>query len=350
MKKFLSRRARWVLLGCCLLGLASCGTVKFYTQAASGQAQILWRSQPIPEVISQADTRPALKAKLERIQQMRAFAKKSLGLPADESFGKYADLGRKYVSWVVYAAPELSVEAKTWWYPLVGRLQYRGYFSEDAAKAEAAKLKAEGLDVFYGGVEAYSTLGWFHDPVLNTFVSRSDADLAELIFHELTHVKLFLPGDTDFNEALATAVGQEGVRRWLRSLGELEKLTAYDAASAKDHDIVQLLLSTRSELKSIYTQPLPAEELRRRKAESFDRMKQSYTGIRQRWKGDSRYDRYFALPMNNARLNTVAAYHSLVPKFAEKLKRLDGDLTRLFAEMEKLRDLPAKERVKAMEE
>jgi predicted aminopeptidase len=332
-------RTRWLLLALALSALlASCRTVHFYSQAALGQAQIFWRSERIPDVLLKEGTKPSLCARLQLVQGIRSYAGSALGLPSEASFGKYADLGRRYVSWVVYAAPEFSVEPKTWWYPLVGRLQYRGFFSEEAAKAEAETLKAQGLDVFCGGVEAYSTLGWFHDPVLNTFVNRDEAELAELIFHELTHVKLFIPGDTDFNEALATAVGQEGVRRWLRSRGEQQKLASYEASLQKDAQIVQLLLQTRQQLEQSYAQKgATPEQLHAVKVETFARMNKRYASIRAQWQGDSRYDRYFAKPMNNARLNTVAAYHQLVPVFEAKLKALDGDLERFFTEMEKMK-------------
>ncbi|MDB6074376.1 MAG: aminopeptidase, partial [Verrucomicrobiaceae bacterium] len=232
-----------LFLGICIV-LASCGTVRFYAQAARGQAQIMWRARPIPKVIANPATSAKLRQRLELVQDLRAFAGHDLHLPSNASFTKYSDLGRKYAVYVVYAAPEFSIGSKGWWYPIVGSLSYRGFFDAASAKREADKLKTEGYDVLMSGVEAYSTLGWFSDPVLNTFIGRDEGPFAELIFHELTHARLFLPGDTDFNEALATAVGQEGARRWFISKKQPSKLKTYEEQLAKDDEIVHLLLQT----------------------------------------------------------------------------------------------------------
>jgi len=342
----ISRRLRNVcLLVVAGVALASCGTVKFYAQAAHGQWHMLHRARPIPQVIADPSIKAPVKAKLQVVQELRSYAKTELHLPVERQFSDYSDLGRRYAVWVVFAAPEFSVEAKTWWYPLVGKLKYRGFFDEASANAEAAKLKAQGLDVYVGGTEAYSTLGWFADPVLNTFLHRSDAELAELIFHELTHAKLFIVGDTDFNEALATAVGEAGVRRWLRSKGEAAKLAEYERNLAKDREIIHLLLNTRTELKQRYA---TSRDLTAAKAEVFRHLQQGYEAIKQRWSGDSRYDRFFAKPMNNARLNTVATYYDLVPAFERLLKQCDGDLDKFLARVEAMKSLGHDERRAAL--
>lgn len=342
-------RARRLLLKLAVggfgLAMSGCGTVKFYSQAAAGQSEILARARPIPAVMEDATVPDKVKRKLAVVQDARRFASERLGLPGDQGYDRYADLRRRYVSWVVYAAPEFSVEGKEWWYPVVGSLEYRGFFDEAAARAEAAHWKARGYEVYVGGVAAYSTLGWFRDPVLNTFLRRTDAELAELIFHELTHVKIFLPGDTDFNEALATTVGEEGVRRWLRSKADRSGLARYEASLAKDREIIQLLLATREKLRRLYLrESLGPERMRREKASIFEQMRAEYAVIRQRWRGDSRYDRTFAKPWNNARLNTVATYYDLVPGFEQILRRHGGDLDAYFAAVEKMRRLSKEER------
>jgi len=327
------------------LGLASCGTVKFYAQAAQGQAQIMWRAKPIPAVIAAPSTKPKLKERLELVQSLRAFAKSELHLPADTTFKTYSDLGRKYAVYVVYAAPEFSLEAKGWWYPLVGTLKYRGFFDDATAKAEAEKLKSQGFDVLMSGVEAYSTLGWLSDPVLNTYIGRAEGDLAELLFHELTHARLFLPGDTDFNEALATAVGQEGVRRWFASRHQPAKLAAYEQELGKDNEIVHLLLQTRDELKQLYCTHQAPDQMRKAKGSTLELLKSRYAQVKARWAGDSRYDRLFAKPINNARLCTIATYHDLVPAFTRRIRDHHGDLEAFFHEMEGLKNLSSKERL-----
>jgi predicted aminopeptidase len=308
------RIRRVLLLASLTAALASCGTVQFYAQAARGQAQMLWRARPISKVIAEPSTKPGLRRRLELVQRLQTFAGKDLGLPANAIFTRYADLGRRYAVWVVYASPEFSMEAKGWWYPLVGTLKYRGFFDEASAKAEARSLKDQGYDVLMAGVEAYSTLGWFSDPVLNTFIERGEGDLAELIFHELTHVRLFLPGDTDFNEALATAVGQEGARRWFASRHEPDKLKAYEQELAKDDEIVHLLLRTREELEQLYKTHHPATEMRREKAQVLAVLQTRYQELRRRWQGDSRYDRL--LPRPRPRL------HPKDPRSPQRPRRL----------------------------
>lgn len=316
-----------------------------------GQAQIWWRAKPIPKVLSAESTTPRLREQLLLVQEIRQFAKTHLHLPADRAYHDYADLGRRHVVWVVYAAPEFSIEPKSWWYPVVGSLSYRGYFNEETARKEGQKLKDQGYDVLVGGVDGYSTLGWFHDPVLNTFLQRTDAELAELIFHELTHVKLFLPGDTEFNEALATAVGQEGVRRWLKSKGKTKELAEYESDIRKDGEIIDLLLAKRGELKTMYeqNQHLPVEQQRAAKTRSFAGLQTGYKRIRQRWQGDSRYDALFKSDINNARLCTISTYYDLVPAFERRLASHQGDLDAFLSELKTYIKLSPEERRKRLE-
>jgi predicted aminopeptidase len=328
----------------CLL-LSGCGTVGFYSQAIAGQTEILSKARPIDRVVRNGQTADKVKQKLAVVQEARAFAKDHLDLPAQRAFDRYTDLGRRHVSWVVFAAPEFSVEGKEWWYPVVGHLEYRGFFDEKAAWREANRWQARGYDVYVGGVDAYSTLGWFRDPILNTSLHRTDPEVAELIFHELSHVKVFLPGDTDFNEAFATATAEEGVHRWLRHKDDRAALVRYEASLAKDREIIHLLLSTRAKLNRLYLDPSIGVALKRqRKAAIFQGMRAEYALIRQRWRGDSRYDRTFAKPWNNARLNTVATYYDLVPSFQRLLKREHGDLKTYYAAVARMRNLSKEER------
>jgi predicted aminopeptidase len=280
------------------------------------------------------------KRKLALVQEVRSFAHAHLHLPANRQYDRYTDLGRRYVSWVVFAAPEFSVKGKTWQYPFLGHLEYRGFFSKKAADDEAARLRSQRYEVYVGGVEAYSTLGWFRDPVLNTFLHRTGPELAELIFHELTHVELFVPGDTDFNEAFATANAEEGVRQWLKSRGDRRGLDRYEAALAKDREIIRLLLETRQKLKRLYAEKTRSPgEMRSGKAAVLTRMREDYAQIRARWRGDSRYDRTFAAPWNNARLNTVATYYELVPGFERLLKAHREDVQSFYAAVKEMRKI-----------
>ena len=192
--------------------------------------------------------RPGLKARFDLLDKLRAFAKNELKLPMDGHYQRYVDVHRPYVVWNVEAAPEFSMEAKTWWYPVVGRQEYRGYFSQSGATNCAERLKKGGFDVFVGGSQAYSTLGWFKDPVLNTFIFEPEPDLAEIIFHELGHQRVFARGDTDFNEAFATTVGQEGARRWLRARGDNASCEQYLAELQRTRQFASLVDETRLRL------------------------------------------------------------------------------------------------------
>jgi predicted aminopeptidase len=338
---------RWVTMVTMILcsGISGCSTVKFYAQAIHGQGEILRKARSTAAVMGDRKIPGETKRKLALVQDVRSFARTHLELPSNRQYDRYTDLGRRYVSWVVYAAPEFSVDGKTWWYPFLGKLEYRGYFSKQAADDEAARLRGQGYETHVGGVDAYSTLGWFRDPVLNTFLCRSDHELAELLFHELTHVKVFAPGDTDFNEAFATANAEHGVREWLKSKGDADALARYETALKKDREIIRLLLESRQKLKAIYAQKARSpEEMRGEKAAVFARMREGYARIRARWRDDSRYDRTFAKPWNNARLNTVATYYELVPHFERLLKVHGGDLRTFYESVEAMRKMSSDKR------
>lgn len=328
-----------------LLGLCACSTVKFYTQAISGQSEIWRKSRPNATVLADPSVGDKVKQRLRLIEKLRAFAASDLHLPT-KSFGKYCDLKRPYVVWVVYAAEEFSSEGKKWWYPLVGSLKYRGFFDEKDAKQEADLLKKKGYDVFVGGVEAYSTLGYLADPVLNTFLHRNDAELAELIFHELTHAKVFIPGDTDFNEAFATANAQDGVRRWLRSKREPHALREYEEHLKKNGKVIDLMLETREKLKVTYAGTYPdvaAERLAKQKV--FDGMLKQALVISPHAKT---HIHHLPKSWNNARINTVATYYTMVPGFERLLKEKGHDLEAFHHEVASMRKLTNEQRMKIL--
>jgi predicted aminopeptidase len=312
----------------------SCQTAKFYTQAAGGQLEILRKSKPIPPILADSATPVALKRQLSSVQEIRQFATDHLTLPGNESYGKYADLGRPYVVWTLYAAPEFSLEPKTWWYPTLGRLDYRGFFRESDTEALAGKLRADGYDVATGGTEAYSTLGWLHDPVLNTFVNAADVDLAELIFHELTHRRLFRNGDTTFNESLANAVAEESVRRWLKHHGRLKDLKKYEARLVRRKQFYERIDSTRDELKVLYASGKPETEMRREKVRIFLGLQNSFRELRRRWGGRG-LESWLKEDVNNAHLVSVITYHHHVPTFHRLLAECGGDLNEFFKRAKK---------------
>jgi len=324
------RPGKWIhLLVLAALGLAGCETVRFYGQGFAGQAEIIRKSRPNGKVIADPATDAGLAGKLRQVEEIRQFAKEHLSLPGDESYGKYADLGRESVSWVLYAAPEFSLEPKRWWYPTLGRLDYRGYFREADTHAMADQLRGEGYDVYSGGVDAYSTLGWLHDPVLNTFVRSADVDLAELIFHELTHRKYFRNGATAFNESLANAVAEEGVQRWLahhRRWADLRKFRERLVRRAQFYDQID---RTRSDLEALYASGIPETEMRSRKKELFRGLQDSFRDLRRRWGGRG-LEGWLKGDLTNAHLVSVATYHKHLPAFRKLLQDSGGDLDVFF--------------------
>jgi predicted aminopeptidase len=305
----------------------------YYLQAVRGEFQILAHRKPIDKLAANPKTDPKLRQQLQLVQKLREYTRTELKLPVDGSYAKYVDLHRKYVVWTVQAAPEFSLEPKIWRYPLVGGLAYRGYFSEKSARDYGSRLSKEGFDVYVDGVEAYSTLGWFKDPLLNTFIDDSEPELAELLFHELAHKRVFANGDTDFNEAYATTVGQEGARRWLRAKGDTELLEKYDVAIQRDRQFVHLIMDTRERLAKLYANPsrLKAEELRREKQGVFDDLHRRYEELKATWGGYAGYDNWFARDLNNAKLNTVANYFDYVPGFQRLLEENGGDIEKFHA-------------------
>jgi predicted aminopeptidase len=347
--------------------LAGCGSVGYYAQAVHGQCQILHRKQPIQDLLADPNTTPELKERLKLVLGIRQFAQDELRLPANGHYRHYADLGRRFAVWSVYAAPEFSLEAKAWWYPVVGRLEYQGYFDEAKARRFASKLEGKGFDVHVGGVEAYSTLGWFSDPVLNTFLSNDDTDLAELLFHELAHQRLFVGGDTDFDEAFATAVADEGIERWLRTRGDSAELARHREAVARRQQFLALVSNARTRLKALYASFGSAQggepacdhsaggicacaEWRREKALVFEQLRRDYADTKARWGGNSEYDGWFSQPLNNALLNTVDTYYALVPAFERLLAIHGGDLEKFYKEAAALGKLKKPERQQRLRE
>ena len=355
-------RRQWLLASALLLAalsLCGCRALGYYHQAIKGQYQIVARRQEIAKLLADPQTPAPLKAKLQLVQELRAFAAKDLRLPVDGHYEKYADLHRRFVVWNVEAAQEFSLEPKTWWYPFVGSLEYQGYFAESAALACAERLRQKGWDVCVDGVEAYSTLGWFRDPVLNTFISNTEPDLAETIFHELGHQRVFASGDTDFNEAFATVVGQEGARRWLRAKGAPAGCEQYEAQLRRTEQFTRLIASARERLTTLYgdqttpagqakavkqPRPLPVAELRLQKQQVLDRLRDEYAQLKAQWGGNSDYDAWFARPLNNAQLNSVATYYDLAPSFERLLALNGGDLEKFYAAVARLAREPKAER------
>jgi predicted aminopeptidase len=326
------------------VALVSCETVGYYSQAARGQLTIVFGREDIQRLIERQDLSDELADKFARVMDIREFAESELGLPVGGNYSSYVDIEREHVVWNVFAAPEFSVEPVNWCYPIAGCVAYRGYFSKRSALRYAAKLEEDGLDVYTGGVDAYSTLGWFEDSLLSTVLNRADYQLAGLIFHELAHQLVYLPGDTTFNESFATAVEREGVRRWLAKSNKDSNIAAALLDYDRQQQFVDLVTDYRDRFESLYQLDLNASSMRSQKLELQQMLREEYATLKQQWQGYEGYDGWFSRSLNNAQLSTVASYNDLLPFFVAVFEQSNQDFSAFYAEVSRLANLPEQER------
>ena len=320
-----------VFLGLFLsIALTGCQTIQYYSQAINGQHRILQRRQPISKITADPNSPEILRQRLTFIMDVRAFAEDELQLPVAKNYLTYVDIKRRYVAWNVVAAPEFSMVPKTWCYPFVGCAAYRGYFAQADANQYADALKKQGYDVHVGGVTAYSTLGWFDDPVLSTFLHRSKASAAALLFHELAHQVLYAPDDTTFNESFATFVEQEGLRRWQKASGNSAIYIKYLNNYRRQQQFVRLVFEHRQQLEILYKTDLTPLQKRIKKASIFADMRQEFEHLKTTQTGLVAYDGWMKQPLNNAKISGVAAYHDFVPAFSVILADKNGDLAQFY--------------------
>jgi len=334
---------RWAAAAALVLCLpaAGCQTVAYYSHAALGQWRVLTGREPVAEVLEQLEPRrdedPAaalLHRRLTYSQAVVDFAARELALDPDGRYRTYVHLDRPAAVWNLFAAPPLSLEPHRWCYPIVGCAPYRGYFDLEFAERRAAALRRRGLETYLGAVPAYSTLGWFDDPLLSTFITWSEADLAALLFHELAHGVVWADGDVGFNESFATFVGREGLAAWLDSRDRLDELDARREAAAGRRRLLALLQRTRQALQRVYASPLPRRDKLAAKQRILDAVAGCYADHRERF-GDGRYD-LLMNGLDNARLVSVATYEDLVPAFADLFEAVDSDWKAFYARVRAL--------------
>ena len=330
----------------CSTALTGCG-LPYYLQAIGGQLELLRKREPIDAVIADPNRDAAVRETLSSIAGMREFAVNTLGLPDNDSYTTYVDLDRSYVVWNVVAAREFSVEPEQWCFPVAGCVTYRGFFEREAAERYRQGLEAEGFDTWTGGVRAYSTLGWFEDPVLNTMLDRGEEYIASVLFHELAHQKLYIADDSELNEAFATAVEEYGVAMWLSERGAGGALERYGQRAERQDAFGQLVAAQQARLRDIYASALSDDEKRAAKAVSFAIVQYEYESLRARWDGADDYDAWFAQPLNNATLAAVATYRRRLPALRSQLQRVG--LEAFYREMEALAELPPDEREAVLE-
>jgi predicted aminopeptidase len=295
--------------------VVGCQSLSYYTQAIGGHLKVMANARPVEDWLADPATDAQLRQRLETARRIRAFASKELGLPDNGSYLAYAELNRPAVVWNVFAAPVFAVEPKAECFPFTGCVSYRGFYSEADARRHAEKLREDGYDVHVGGVPAYSTLGWFDDPLLSTFIRYPDAQLARLVFHELSHQLVYAKGDTTFNESFAVTVEEEGVRRWLQAEGRSGELEAFRAQQARQREFARRVSQTRERLAVVYRTSDSQDNMLEQKRGEWQRLRQSYPGI--------------PAEPNNAFLASIAAYTELVPAF-EQLLAESGSLEAFY--------------------
>ncbi len=357
--------ARLCLVAAMAASLSACGNIGYYVQQARGHVAMLQAARPVSEIIADASTEPALKTKLETTQRIRAYASDSLALPRNASYTRYADLKRPNVLWNVVATPALSLNAKQWCFIVAGCISYRGYYDKAAAEAEVQALQAQGFDVALQGVPAYSTLGklswlgaWSADPLLNTFITYPEGELARLIFHELAHQVAYASDDSTFNESFATAVEQLGVARYLEESANTHTRSEYAALEARRDDFRALLQSTHDSLKTLYQSAQSDDAKQREKARVFEQLQAKYAALKNSNKAHWRnadgtpytgYDRYFAQALNNAHIAGLSTYTAQVASFERLYAREGKRFEKFYARVHALAKLPAAERNKQLD-
>ena len=344
-----SGAGRWLAL-LATLALTGCATVEYYAQSVAGHLGLMYRARSVETVIEAPETPQRLAGRLRTALDIRDFASGALGLPSNASYHRYVDLGRRYVVWNVVAAPELSLEPRRWCFPVAGCVSYRGYFSESAATEYAVTLESEGWDVTVAGVNAYSTLGWFDDPLLSSMVELPEYFLAGIVFHELAHQRLYVPGDTEFNESFAVVVERAGVRRWMETEGRTDLSEGYRIAAERRAAFLGLVRDTRHELEDLYVSSLTDAEKREVKASLIERLRARYDTLRATWKSGPSYDFWFERGVNNAAIALLSTYDRWVPALEALLARSGDDLDTFYRASDALAALSPDERRAKLED
>lgn len=336
--------------------LVGCSTVGYYSQIVSGHMRIVMGKRPVAEVVSDQSINQSIKRRLDVAQRARQFGIEELGLPDNKSYTSFYDTGQNYVTWNVVASEEFSFKPSTWCFPIAGCVSYRGYYAKEDAESYAQGLAEEGLDVAINGATAYSTLGWFKDPILNTMLARSDPSIASLLFHELAHQQLYVGDDSTFNESYASFVEKEGLRQWQENEERLNpelknsKMTEeLSARKKRQENFIALLSSTRESLQELYDSPLDADVMRQKKAERFDQMRIEYDRLKETWGGYAGYDLWFSRELNNARLVSVATYNDYIPAFEVLFRESGGTFEEFYIAARELSELAPAVRTEKMQ-
>ena len=328
-----------------VLLLGGCATLQFYGQAVRGQWQLMHARTSIDRLLSDTQTDPQIVAQLNLSRQILGFAQSHLGLVADGRYSSFVDLDRPYVVWNVFVAAEFSVEGRHWCYPFVGCAPYQGYFNEKMALKVAQRYAAQGYETYVGGVPAYSTLGWFDDPLLSSFIHWPKTDLANLLIHELAHSRVWVSGDVTFNESFAEFVGNQGLRAWLAAQNDLDTWRQWRHKRAAWFLFREFVMTAKKRLQDVYeaSAEAPLTVKRRRKSEALQALQACYRHHRKQL-GDGRYDALVVDGFNNAFLVSVGTYTDYLPGFAGLFVKVGEDWPAFFKAVEHLGELDPEQR------
>ena len=327
---------RWIISIALLSLLSGCADLGYYWHSATGHLAVMNQRVDIDTLLADDSLEADLRERLALVQEIRRFSIERLELPSNGSYDSYVELDRPYVIQNLFAAPEFSTQLYEWCYPIIGCASYRGYYDEDRLLTYAEDLMSEGLEVHIGRVSAYSTLGWFDDPVLSSFINWPDYRLAGLLFHELTHQQIYIDDDTTFNESLATAIQQVGTELWLKSQNRFEDLGKISRWLSYRGEVFELIEDVRKELTDIYSSDLSDTEKRQRKAQVFANARDAHGSIAGRYEINKGFTGWFADDLNNAKIGSVAAYNSEVPAFINMIEAHDFDFAAFFCYVDKL--------------
>ena len=342
-----------------LTSLGGCADLRYYWQSVHGHVQLMQAAAPLEDWLQRTDLAATLRTRLLLAQRARAFAVAELGLPDNASYHRYADLHRTAAVWNVVAAPPDALTPHTWCFIVAGCITYRGYFAQADAQAEAAQLAAQGLEVNVYGVPAYSTLGYLNwaggDPLLSTFIGWPEGEFVRLLFHELAHQVVYVPGDTAFNEAFSTAVERLGSARWLATQSTPQARQDFAASQMRRQAWQTLTRATRAKLTALYAsnqaQALDPQALAAMKNDIMQDFRAQYAVLRSHWQAPAtqlvHYDRWVA-EANNASFAAQAAYDEWVPAFTALFEQQGGDWPRFYAAVRQLARLPAPQRQQAL--
>ena len=336
--------------------LAGCSTVGYYSQIVSGHMRIVMGKRPLAEIASDETIDDSIKRRLDLAQRARLFGIEQLNLPNNESYTSFYDTGQEYVTWNVVAAEEFSLNPHNWCFPIAGCVSYRGYYSKEDAESYAAGFKEQGFDVTVNGATAYSTLGWFEDPLLNTMLDRSDPSIASLLFHELAHQQLYVGDDSTFNESFASFVEKEGLKQWQKNeqqvnpqIDQSEMAKELEVRKRRQKEFIALLTSTRDSLAELYESASEPDEMRQKKKQRFEQMRVEYAALKASWDDYPGYDQWMSQEMNNARLVAVATYNDYVPAFEVLFKESGSSFDQFYVAALELSKLPLEDRTAEMQ-